>query len=64
MRRPTRLPTPEDVLRAQQHPVYNDDGTEIIRTATCGTCGRSWNDAAISSRTPTPSARCPFEFDH
>lgn len=32
--------------------------------ATCGTCGRSWDDSAITSITPTPSARCPFEYFH
>lgn len=42
----------------------DDDGQPIVETATCGTCGRSWNDAAISGRTPTPSGRCPFEADH
>lgn len=28
--------------------------------STCGTCGRTWHSVA----TPTPSARCPFEYDH
>lgn len=37
------------------------DGRPVVRVATCGTCGRSWNDAAISDRTPVPSGRCPFE---
>lgn len=27
---------------------------------TCGGCGRKWCDRC----TPTPSARCPFEYDH
>lgn len=27
---------------------------------TCGTCGRTWN----SDETPTPAARCPYEYDH
>lgn len=45
-------------------PVYDDDGNEIVTVATCGNCGRSWNDAAVSSVTPAPSARCPFEYDH
>ena len=26
----------------------------------CGHCGRTWS----SIKTPTPSARCPFEYDH
>lgn len=30
--------------------------------ATCGTCGRSWDDAHIAGPwTPTPMSRCPFE---
>lgn len=32
--------------------------------ATCGTCGRSWDDAIATSYTPAPSARCPFEAFH
>lgn len=32
--------------------------------ATCGTCGRSWDDAVPSAVTPAPSARCPFEYSH
>lgn len=27
---------------------------------TCGTCGRTWN----SEETPTPAARCPYEYEH
>lgn len=32
--------------------------------ATCGSCGRSWDDAVVSGLTPAPSARCPFEYEH
>ena len=32
--------------------------------STCGTCGRSWDNAVSTELTPTPSARCPFEYDH
>lgn len=32
--------------------------------ATCGHCGRSWDDAIPTSYTPAPSARCPFEAFH
>lgn len=32
--------------------------------ATCGTCGRSWDDGVVTGMTPTPSARCPFEYFH
>jgi hypothetical protein len=45
-------------------PRYDDDGNEIMDIVTCGTCGRSWNDAAVSSWTPAPSGRCPFEYEH
>ena len=34
------------------------------RATTCGTCGRSWDDAVATSVTPTPSGRCPFEGEH
>ena len=29
--------------------------------ATCGDCGRSWDDSIVTSMTPAPAARCPFE---
>lgn len=32
--------------------------------ATCGDCGRSWDDAKSTSITPVPSGRCPFEAFH
>lgn len=32
--------------------------------ATCGECGRSWDDAFASGVTPAPSGRCPFEYQH
>lgn len=35
-----------------------------VDKVTCGTCGRSWNDAIITGSTPAPSARCPFEHWH
>jgi hypothetical protein len=31
---------------------------------TCGTCGRTWDDAVPTGVTPAPSARCPFEYEH
>lgn len=43
---------------------YDDDGAPIIRIATCGACGRSWDDALGTSMTPAPAARCPFEDEH
>jgi hypothetical protein len=39
-------------------------GTDPADVATCGHCGRSWNDAASTSVTPAPSGRCPFEYEH
>lgn len=32
--------------------------------ATCGHCGRTWDDGIVSGVTPAPSARCPFENSH
>ena len=34
------------------------------RAATCGTCGRSWDDTISTSVTPVPSGRCPWEYEH
>lgn len=34
------------------------------RTMTCGHCGLSWDDGKITSMTPVPSGRCPFEYHH
>jgi hypothetical protein len=35
-----------------------------IDPATCGTCGLTWDDGIITSWTPAPAARCPFEHYH
>jgi hypothetical protein len=32
--------------------------------ATCGECGLTWDDGISTEWTPTPSARCPFEYFH
>ena len=48
----------------QGRPQLDDSGNVIHRPATCGTCGRTWNDAIISDTTPVPSGRCPFEHEH
>lgn len=45
-------------------PQRDDEGNVIVDTVTCGTCGRSWNDALITGRTPAPSGRCPYEYIH
>jgi hypothetical protein len=42
-------------------PVPNAIGEGI---ATCGECGRSWDDSVSTSMTPTPAGRCPFEAFH
>lgn len=43
---------------------HDADGAPIEDIATCGHCGRSWDDAVITDITPTPAGRCPFEYDH
>lgn len=58
MTEPELTPIPGGELR------YDDDGRPIVSVATCGHCGRSWNDALSSGITPTPSGRCPFEYEH
>lgn len=39
-----------------------EGGTD--NTATCGECGRAWDDAIPTEYTPAPAARCPFELFH
>jgi hypothetical protein len=48
---------------------YLDDQARAGRDAaryvsTCGRCGRIWDDGIVSGVTPTPAARCPFEYSH
>jgi hypothetical protein len=45
-------------------PQFDEGGNVIVQTATCGVCGRSWNDALITGVTPVPSGRCPYEAYH
>ena len=45
---------------ADGYPIY-DTGRDL---ATCNTCGRTWDDSIVTSMTPAPSARCPFEYFH
>ena len=52
----------------------DDRGVEYVENATlstlpsgwaqCGHCGRAWNDDKSTGVTPTPSGRCPFEYEH
>jgi len=52
-------PIPKD------HPVQPlRKGQKAEDRATCGTCGLSWDDGKVTSMTPAPSARCPFEAFH
>jgi hypothetical protein len=39
-------------------------GDKAQDKATCGHCGLSWDDGIVTSMTPAPSARCPFEAFH
>lgn len=49
-------------------------GVKVLRTArqkakatdlaTCGECGRSWDDGISTGWTPAQSGRCPFEYFH
>lgn len=38
--------------------------TDPARLATCGACGRTWDDGRITAVTPAPAGRCPFEDMH
>lgn len=42
----------------------DDEGNVKEDIAKCGVCGFEWNDALISGITPTPSGRCPVEYEH
>lgn len=44
--------------------VKDEHGKTVVDKVQCGTCGRVWNDALISARTPTPAGRCPYEAWH
>lgn len=45
-------------------PLTPDQIASATDPATCGTCGRTWDDAVGTEWTPAPSARCPFEYFH
>ena len=57
MKTHTRIPTGYPV-----RPIRNLEKAKDA--ATCGHCGLSWDDGISTSMTPTPSARCPFEYFH
>ena len=48
----------DDERRAIQHDYPMTD------QATCSACGETWDDAVVTSVTPTPAGRCPFEYEH
>lgn len=55
-------PMPEVPADFPVRPLGPDDpATDRV---TCGTCGRSWDDAIGTTWTPAPAARCPFEYFH
>jgi hypothetical protein len=45
-------------------PRFSNGKALFADPVTCGECHRTWDDAVITSVTPTPSARCPFEQWH
>lgn len=54
---------PSDIPKT--HPVRPlKAGQNAKNRASCEECGLSWDDAIITSMTPAPSARCPFEEFH
>lgn len=40
------------------------DGEPAIDRASCERCRLSWDDGKVTSITPSPAGRCPFEFFH
>jgi hypothetical protein len=57
-------PTVREAVPGHGRRRYHDDGRPISDIVTCGHCGQSWDDALVTSRTPAPSGRCPFEDEH
>ena len=59
-------------IDSETHPngvveLFADDEAELDGmpgVAICGHCGRAWVDSIITSVTPTPGGRCPFEYEH
>jgi hypothetical protein len=45
-------------------PRFSNGKALFADPVTCGSCHRTWDDAVITSVTPTPSPRCPFEHWH
>lgn len=45
-------------------PIDEEDVGDAEDPMQCGTCNRWWDDGVVTALTPTPSARCPFEYFH
>lgn len=59
---PTSLPIPQDwPVRPIPSDVARGAG---VRVVTDVYCGLSWDDGIVTSMTPAPSGRCPFEPFH
>ena len=52
------------ISRVEPGRTQRDEYGVIHEYAKCGHCGRIWDDALITSKTPTPAGRCPFESEH
>lgn len=55
---------PESIPAHFEVQPIDPDDSSAIAPATCGTCGLTWDDGKITSWTPAPSGRCPFEPFH
>lgn len=49
-----------EVINATEYESNAGHSTSVV---TCGRSGRSWDDAVVTSVTPAPAARCPFEWE-
>lgn len=57
--------TPRTIRVPKSHPVQPlKAGQKAKLKVTCGVCGLSWDDGKVTSMTPAPAARCPFEAFH
>jgi hypothetical protein len=54
---------PDGVVQILDRESYERDHPEAV-IGQCGTCHRMWDDSKPTMWTPTPSGRCPFEYDH
>ena len=61
---PSRFLILPDGTREEGRLQEDADGRPIVDETTCNVCGFTWNDALITSVTPTPAGRCPNEYGH